>query len=110
MKPREKKPKEREEKVGICRVETCFLAKGLSPSKLSTKALCRDTRKRGDMRERQSERQRTHARERTRETDRYRETERERERGRDRERETGSDRDRKRETGSVLRADQARLH
>lgn len=29
-------------------VETCFLGKGLSPSKLSTKALCGDTRKRGN--------------------------------------------------------------
>lgn len=27
-------------------VKTCFLGKGLSPSKLSTKALCGDTRKR----------------------------------------------------------------
>lgn len=29
-------------------VKTCFLGKGLSPSKLSTKALCGDTRKRGN--------------------------------------------------------------
>jgi len=31
-------------------VKTCFLVKGLSPSKLSTKALCGNTRKRGNER------------------------------------------------------------
>lgn len=31
-------------------VKTCFLGKGLSPSKLSTKALCGDTRKTGSER------------------------------------------------------------
>lgn len=35
-------------KRGNLWVKTCFLGKGLSPSKLSTKALCGDTRKRGN--------------------------------------------------------------
>lgn len=35
-------------KGGNLWVETCFLGKGLSPSKLSTKALCGDTRKSGN--------------------------------------------------------------
>ncbi len=35
-------------KKGKLWVKTCFLGKGLSPSKLSTKALCGNTRKRGN--------------------------------------------------------------
>lgn len=35
-------------KKGNLWVKTCFLGKGLSPSKLSTKALCGNTRKRGN--------------------------------------------------------------
>lgn len=35
-------------KKGNLWVKTCFLGKGLSPSKLSTKALCGDRRKRGN--------------------------------------------------------------
>lgn len=44
------KRKEMQEKgqKGNLWVKTCFLVKGLSPSKLSTKALCGDTRKRGN--------------------------------------------------------------
>lgn len=79
----QEKNKGKRRTVGICRIETCFLAKGLSPSKLSTKALCRDTRKRGDMRERERDRQnwreRMQERERERERqegDGYRDTER----------------------------------
>lgn len=37
-----------EGKRGNLWVKTCFLGKGLSPSKLSTKALCGDRRKRGN--------------------------------------------------------------
>lgn len=37
----------REESRGNWWVKTCFLGKGLSPSKLSTKALCGNTSKRG---------------------------------------------------------------
>lgn len=39
-------------------VKTCFLAYGLSPSKLSTKALCRDTRKRREWANRTTKTQR----------------------------------------------------
>lgn len=35
-------------KRGNLWVKTCFLVKGLSPSKLSTKALCGETRKSGN--------------------------------------------------------------
>lgn len=37
----------KKKKRGNCWVKTCFLGKGLSPSKLSTKALCGNTSKRG---------------------------------------------------------------
>lgn len=49
-------------KSGNSWVKTCFLGKGLSPSKLSTKALCGNTRKRGNEKTRGSlgrERERT---------------------------------------------------
>ena len=42
------KRKCRKRKSGNLWVKTCFLGKGLSPSKLSTKALCGNTRKRGN--------------------------------------------------------------
>lgn len=44
---REKMQKEKK-KSGNLWVKTCFLGKGLSPSKLSTKALCGNTSKRGN--------------------------------------------------------------
>ena len=59
----------KEGKGVFCTVETCFLAKGLSPSKLSTKALCRDTRRGARHRERERQRTRQTERERRRETE-----------------------------------------
>ena len=65
----------KEGKGVFCTVETCFLAKGLSPSKLSTKALCRDTRRGARHRERERDRDTDRQREREKEGDRGRETE-----------------------------------
>lgn len=45
---REKKCRRKKKKGGNLWVKTCFLGKGLSPSKLSTKALCGNTSKRGN--------------------------------------------------------------
>ena len=50
------------------------MAKGLSPSKLSTKALCRDTRRGARHRERERQRTRQTERERRRETEGGRQT------------------------------------
>lgn len=48
VQPNAERKMQKEKEIGNLWVKTCFLGKGLSPSKLSTKALCRDTRKRGN--------------------------------------------------------------